>query len=143
MCRSGFRKIAFSVTSVPSYALTLPFCPALLSAEEKANAPENFKTLKAIGKGLEGLEYRIQVSPLDCLGCGNCADICPAKYKALVMKPLGTRLDQAENWEYSQTVSIKDNLMTKTTIKGSQFANPILSSPAHVPAAERLRILNW
>ncbi|MDI9493920.1 MAG: pyruvate:ferredoxin (flavodoxin) oxidoreductase [Bacillota bacterium] len=100
--------------------------PALLSADEKANAPENFKTLKAIGKGLEGLEYRIQASPLDCLGCGNCADICPAKNKALVMKPLGTQLDQAENWEYSQTVSIKDNLMTKNTIKGSQFAKPYL-----------------
>ncbi|MGI6734565.1 MAG: pyruvate:ferredoxin (flavodoxin) oxidoreductase [Anaerovoracaceae bacterium] len=100
--------------------------PALLSAEEKAGAPEGFKTLKAVGKGLEGLEYRMQVSPLDCLGCGNCADICPAKTKALVMKPIGTQLDQAENWDYSQTVSIKDDLMNKSSIKGSQFAQPYI-----------------
>ncbi len=98
--------------------------PALLSADEKANAPEDFKTLKAIGKGFEGLEYRIQVSPLDCLGCGNCADICPSKTKALVMKPIGSQMDQAENWDYSTTVSIKDNLASKTSIKGSQFAKP-------------------
>ena len=56
--------------------------------EELANAPEAFETKKATGKGLEGLQYRIQVSPMDCTGCGNCADVCPAKEKALVMKPL-------------------------------------------------------
>jgi pyruvate-ferredoxin/flavodoxin oxidoreductase len=100
--------------------------PALLSADEKANAPEGFETLKATGKGFEGLEYRMQVSPLDCLGCGNCADICPAKTKALVMKPIGTQMDQAENWDYSQSVSIKDDLMNKTSIKGSQFAKPYI-----------------
>ncbi|MFA5634747.1 MAG: pyruvate:ferredoxin (flavodoxin) oxidoreductase, partial [Anaerovoracaceae bacterium] len=100
--------------------------PALLSADEKAKAPEGFETLKATGKGFEGLEYKIQVSPLDCLGCGNCADICPAKTKALVMKPIDSQMDQAENWEYSQTVSIKDGLMNKTSIKGSQFAKPYM-----------------
>ncbi|NLT48048.1 MAG: pyruvate:ferredoxin (flavodoxin) oxidoreductase, partial [Clostridiales bacterium] len=100
--------------------------PALLSAEEKANAPDGFKTLKAMGKGFEELEYRMQVSPLDCLGCGNCADICPAKTKALVMKPIGSQMDQAVNWEYSQKVSIKDDLMGKTSIKGSQFAQPYI-----------------
>ena len=100
--------------------------PALLTADEKAKAPDGFNTLKAIGKGLEGLEFKVQVSPLDCLGCGNCADICPAKTKALVMKPIDSQLDQTENWDYSQTVSIKDNLMNKTSIKGSQFAQPYI-----------------
>ncbi|OJT72069.1 hypothetical protein BM529_19345, partial [Clostridioides difficile] len=57
---------------------------------------------KALGKGLEGLKYRIQVSPLDCTGCGNCADICPAKEKALVMKPIDTQLDtELDNWAFA------------------------------------------
>ena len=100
--------------------------PVLVSAEEKAKAPEGFVSLKATGKGFEGLEYRMQVSPLDCLGCGNCADICPAKNKALLMKPIESQMEQAENWEYGQTVSIKDGLMNKATIKGSQFAQPYI-----------------
>ncbi|GAB1477175.1 hypothetical protein MASR2M70_20110 [Bacillota bacterium] len=100
--------------------------PALLTAEEKAKAPDGFNTLKATGKGLEDLEYRISVSPLDCLGCGNCADICLAKTKALVMKPIESQMGEAENWNYSQTVSIKDDLMSKTSIKGSQFAQPYI-----------------
>ena len=61
--------------------------PFLLNEEEKKNAPETFVTKKAIGKGLQGLEFRIQVSPLDCTGCGVCANTCPAKEKALIMKP--------------------------------------------------------
>jgi len=53
----------------------------LLNEEEKKNAPASFETKKAVGKGLEGLEFRIQVSPLDCTGCGVCANTCPAKEK--------------------------------------------------------------
>ena len=98
--------------------------PVLVSEEEKANAPEGFTTLKVNGKGFEGLEYRIQVSPLDCMGCGNCADICLAKDKALVMKPIDSQRDQAPLWDYSVTLPIRDNLMKKETIKGSQFAKP-------------------
>ncbi|MBE6036432.1 MAG: pyruvate:ferredoxin (flavodoxin) oxidoreductase [Clostridiales bacterium] len=98
--------------------------PVLLTEEELAKAPANFKTVAAKGKGLEGLAYRMQVDPLDCLGCGNCADICPAKEKALVMKPLATQMAEAENWEFGVSVPVKDNLMSKTTVKGSQFAKP-------------------
>ncbi|MFU0800137.1 MAG: pyruvate:ferredoxin (flavodoxin) oxidoreductase [Xylanivirga thermophila] len=101
--------------------------PFLLNEEEKKNAPETFETKKAMGKGLEGLTYRMQVSTLDCTGCGNCADICPSKNKALVMKPLESQMDaQIPNWDFAMTVSVKDNLMTKKTIKGSQFAQPLL-----------------
>ncbi len=101
--------------------------PVLLDENEKSRAPSDYVTKKAIGKGLEGLEFRIDVSPLDCLGCGNCADICPAKEKALVMKPLSTQLEQVDKWDYGQTkVSIKDNLISKESIKGSQFAKPYL-----------------
>lgn len=101
--------------------------PVLLDENEKANAPFGYATKKAVGKGLEGMEFRIDVSPLDCLGCGNCADICPAKEKALVMKPLSSQLNQVYKWDYGQTkVSIKDNLISKESIKGSQFAKPYL-----------------
>ncbi|KNF09152.1 pyruvate-flavodoxin oxidoreductase NifJ [Gottschalkia purinilytica] len=102
--------------------------PFLLNEEERANAPEGLKTKKALGKGLEGLEYRMQVSPLDCTGCGNCADICPAKEKALIMKPAEEQVElEAENWEYTvNKVSIKDDLMSLNTVKGSQFAQPLL-----------------
>ena len=63
--------------------------PALLTDEELKKAPAGFETVEAKGKELKGYNFRIQVSPLDCMGCGNCADICPAKVPALVMKPLG------------------------------------------------------
>ncbi|MFA9423156.1 MAG: pyruvate:ferredoxin (flavodoxin) oxidoreductase [Sedimentibacter sp.] len=99
--------------------------PSLLNAEEKANAPENFTTIKAMGKGLEGLEYRMQISTLDCTGCGNCADICPAKDKALVMTPIAEEEKEIPNWKYaSEKVTIKDDLMSKNTVKGSQFCKP-------------------
>ena len=98
--------------------------PVLVNEEEKAAAPAGFETKKAIGKGLEGLEYRMQVDPLDCLGCGNCADICPAKEKALTMELLDTQLDEAANWDYAMKVGVKDNLMDKKSVKGSQFAMP-------------------
>ncbi|WIF95743.1 pyruvate:ferredoxin (flavodoxin) oxidoreductase [Caminicella sporogenes] len=101
--------------------------PFLVNKEEKANAPETFETIKAMGKGFEGLEYRMQVSVLDCTGCGNCADICPAKNKALVMKPLETQVErEVPNWDYAvNNVSYKDDLMSKGTVKGSQFAQPL------------------
>ncbi len=102
--------------------------PFLLDEEEKQKAPKTFETKKAVGKGLENLEFRIQVSPLDCTGCGNCADVCPAKEKALVMVDAGKEIErQKDNWEYiANNITYKDNLMTKTTVKGSQFAKPLL-----------------
>ena len=72
----------------------------LLNDDETSRAPESFTTKPAIGKGLEGLGFRIQISPLDCTGCGNCADVCPAPGKALIMKPADEQIEaQAENWE--------------------------------------------
>lgn len=100
--------------------------PVLLTDEEKNAAPDHFDTLKTTGKGFEDLSYRIQVSPMDCMGCGNCADICLAKEKALVMKPIDTQKDQAENWDYGMSVSIKDDRMNKKTVKGSQYAKPYI-----------------
>lgn len=101
--------------------------PFLLSADEKAAAPEGLVTIGAKGKGLDGLEYVMQVDILDCQGCGNCADICPAKNKALVMKPLETQDIEVANWDYlSEKVSYKDTLISTSTVKGSQFAQPLM-----------------
>ncbi|MGF0039843.1 pyruvate:ferredoxin (flavodoxin) oxidoreductase [Peptoniphilaceae bacterium SGI.131] len=102
--------------------------PFLLNEEDKANAPEGFESKKAIGKGLEGYDFRIQVSVLDCTGCGNCADVCPAKEKALIMKPFGEQLEaQKENWTYAhEVVGYKTGLVPENTVKGSQFKQPLL-----------------
>ena len=103
--------------------------PVLVNEEEAANAPESFNTKKAIGKGFEGLQYRMQVSPMDCTGCGNCADICPAKQKALVMKPLDTQEVEVENWAFAvdtTKVAPKGDIMAPTTVKGSQFRQPLI-----------------
>jgi len=100
--------------------------PVLVNKDEKAAAPAGFKTVPAKGKGFEELEYRMQVSPMDCLGCGNCADICPAPNKALVMKAFTTQESEAENWNYAMKMPIRDNLMAKETVKGSQFAKPYI-----------------
>ncbi len=98
--------------------------PVLTNDVESAAAPEGFESLAAKGKELAGLNFRIQVSPLDCLGCGNCADICPVK--ALEMKPLASQTAESVNWDFAMTVSDKSNLMNVKTVKGSQFAQPYL-----------------
>ena len=72
----------------------------LLTEEELAAAPEGFVTLDAMGKDVKGLKYRMQLSAMDCMGCGNCADICPAKDSALVMKPYAQVVKEAKNWAY-------------------------------------------
>ena len=102
--------------------------PYLLTAEEKAAAPESFRTQKAKGKGLEEYEFRIQISTMDCTGCGNCADICPAKPKALVMKKLDTQTkEQVANWAYAVSkVDDKGDLFEGRTVKDSQFKQPLI-----------------
>lgn len=100
--------------------------PMLLDETEKANAPISFTTKKASGKGLEKYQYRIQISPLDCTGCGSCVQVCPAKGKALVMLPLATQLEQNENWQYAMKhVSIKKDAVNANSVKASQFAQPL------------------
>jgi len=100
--------------------------PALLTDEEKASAPPSFETIPANGKGFEGLSYRMQVSPLDCMGCGNCADICPAKETALEMSVDGWDPLDEINWEYFTELPIRDGIMNKESVKGSQFAKPYI-----------------
>jgi pyruvate-ferredoxin/flavodoxin oxidoreductase len=101
--------------------------PFLLDEKDTKNAPAGTTTVKANGKALEGLQFKIQVSPLDCTGCGNCADICPSKETSLVMKPLGSQQEEIERWAYfAKNVSYKDTLMPKAnSVKNSQFAQPL------------------
>ena len=97
--------------------------PVLLDENEQQHAPAGFETKKATG--LAQYQYRMQVSPYDCTGCGSCVNICPAKEKALTMQPLESQLGQAENWEYAvETVTVKQDAVSDKTVKASQFAKP-------------------
>ena len=102
--------------------------PFLLNEEEKKSAPESFNTVKATGKQLEGLEFKIQVSTLDCTGCMSCVRVCPAPKKALQAQPIDTQTEvQVPNWEFAvNNISIKDDLMKKDSIKGSQLSQPLV-----------------
>ncbi|MCF6174114.1 MAG: pyruvate:ferredoxin (flavodoxin) oxidoreductase, partial [Campylobacteraceae bacterium] len=104
--------------------------PFLINDEELEKAPVGVKNhvLDAKGKELKGLKYKIQISTLDCTGCDLCAEICPTKDKSLVMVPINQELDKGEqeNADYLfQKVTYKDDLVKKTTVKGSQFAKPL------------------
>ncbi len=101
--------------------------PIVASDEELANAPETFGTIKGKGKGMDQFKFRMQVNPLDCQGCGNCADICPAKTPALVMKPLASQVDvEKVNHKFSLSVPFKTDILKRDTVKGSQLWQPLL-----------------
>lgn len=104
--------------------------PFVLNADEAAKAPFGEEhSLPAIGKNFTGMRFVQQVDVLDCLGCGNCADVCPGKKgeKALVMKHIEGQLAEDKNWEYCiKEVSDKSNLVdVKLNVKNSQFAQPL------------------
>ncbi|PNX47850.1 MAG: pyruvate:ferredoxin (flavodoxin) oxidoreductase [Thermoplasmata archaeon M9B1D] len=100
--------------------------PVLLNDEELKRAPKEFTAKKAVGKDAEGLFFRIQIYTEDCVGCGNCADICPSKEKALIMKPFATQINQVPNQKYSEKIPIRSGGFDKFTVKGSQFQQPLL-----------------
>ncbi|WP_319590667.1 pyruvate:ferredoxin (flavodoxin) oxidoreductase [uncultured Draconibacterium sp.] len=102
--------------------------PFLMTEEEVAAAPAGTETKTATpAKVFGGLNFRIQVSPLDCTGCGNCADVCPSKVKSLVMKPLATQQAEVGRWDFmDKKVTVKETVVDKTkSVKNSQFAQPL------------------
>ncbi|MCX6301263.1 MAG: pyruvate:ferredoxin (flavodoxin) oxidoreductase [Bacteroidia bacterium] len=101
--------------------------PFLLTEEEVAKAPEGTKTIQGIPGALKQYKFKVQVSVLDCTGCSNCADVCPSKNKALIMKPLETQLAEVERWTYMhEKVGYKDTVVDKfVNVKNSQFSQPL------------------
>ncbi|HBC37933.1 MAG TPA: pyruvate:ferredoxin (flavodoxin) oxidoreductase, partial [Porphyromonadaceae bacterium] len=103
--------------------------PFVLDEKEQKGLGEEVALLKTQGKQFEGTAFRIQVDVLDCLGCGNCVDVCPGKkgQSALEMVPITTQYDNQKNWDYMvQHVSSKAHLVdTKLNVKNSQFAKPL------------------
>ena len=100
--------------------------PFLLTDEEAAAVPAGTKMQQ--GKAVfKEYKYALSVSVLDCTGCGNCADVCPAKEKALVMKPLGTQEAEQANFDHLNAhVGYKDDVQPKkANIKNAQFAQPL------------------
>ncbi|MBO6163452.1 MAG: pyruvate:ferredoxin (flavodoxin) oxidoreductase [Lachnospiraceae bacterium] len=99
--------------------------PFLLTEEEAAAAPEGCVTKTVKGKGFERYTMRIQVDPVDCQGCGSCANVCPAKNKALVMQPLESQMAEQPNWDYLVALPGKKNPMDKFSTRGSQYERPL------------------
>ena len=100
--------------------------PFLLTEAEATAAPAGTAMIQGVGATKE-YKFRIQVSTLDCTGCGNCANVCPAPNKALVMKPLESQEAELARWDYMHNkVGYKDTVVDKTkTVKNSQFAQPL------------------
>ncbi|MDL2289069.1 pyruvate:ferredoxin (flavodoxin) oxidoreductase, partial [Oscillospiraceae bacterium OttesenSCG-928-F05] len=109
------------------HAVIRPF--AANDAELKA-APEGYQSVKMMGKGLDGLHFSMIPTVYDCTGCGSCVNICPAKTKALVMKPLETQADVQARYDYAfENISEKPEVFAvfkEQTVKGSQFKQPLL-----------------
>ena len=100
--------------------------PFLMDDEESNKAPISIKKIKGNGP-YKDYSFTIQVSPLDCTGCGNCADVCPAKNKALVMKTIDSQMHEQPNFDYLHaTIGYKDTVQSKSqNVKNSQFAQPL------------------
>ena len=101
--------------------------PFALTADEVAKAPAAFKGKQMTGKGCENYTFAMTVSPLDCMGCGVCVNVCPAPNKALKMVPQESQADQQAVFDYAvANIRKKDGMMAETTVKGSQFNQPLL-----------------
>ena len=101
--------------------------PFALTEAEAAAAPEGLQTAKMIGKGLEEYKFTMAVSPMDCMGCGVCIGVCPAKEKAITMVPRESQEAKQPVFDYLvANVTKKPGMPAKDTVKGSQFEKPLL-----------------
>ncbi len=100
--------------------------PIVMDANEVVGAPKHTKMHDMRGKGCEIYAFSMTVSVLDCTGCGSCVEACPAKTKALAMKPLDSQMNQQAVFDYGvKTVTKKQIPFAKETVKGSQFEQPL------------------
>ena len=98
-----------------------------ITADELAGAPSQIRTAAMIGRGLDAYKFAISVSPVDCTGCGSCANVCPAKNKAIDMKPYEEQLDQQEVYDYAlKHFSDKNLRFPDNLTKEAQFHRPLL-----------------
>ncbi|MCI5488834.1 MAG: pyruvate:ferredoxin (flavodoxin) oxidoreductase [Enterocloster aldenensis] len=100
--------------------------PLLLTKEETAGGPEGLKTAKTMGKGADGLLFHMAISVFDCSGCASCANVCPAKEKALTMVLLEEEREEAKVWDYTEALPEIRNPFGTSNVKGSQFEQPLL-----------------
>ena len=101
--------------------------PFALDENDLKNAPKNIRTATMKGKDLDKYQFIQTISPMDCMGCGVCEQVCPAPGKALVMKNQETQLDEQDVFDYCvANVDKKDGMMQETSVKGSQFNKPLL-----------------
>ncbi len=100
--------------------------PFLMTKEEQEAAPASVKRVPGNGS-LKDYSFTIQVSAMDCTGCGNCADVCPAKTKALVMKSFESQEHEKDNFDYlNDVVGYKDTVLPKSqNVKNLQFSQPL------------------
>ena len=100
--------------------------PFLATDAEAAAAPAGTEFKQGLAE-TKDYKFRIQISPLDCTGCGNCVDVCPAKTKALEMQPLASQMAEEARWEYMHNkVGYKEEVVDKMkNVKNSQFAQPL------------------
>ncbi len=96
--------------------------PYLLDNEERIAAPEGFVSIEA--KGTKEMYFSMQISDMDCTGCGSCVSVCPMKEKALTMVQAPENMSVTESWNYGLTITEK-NCFPKTTVKGSQLKQPL------------------
>ena len=105
--------------------------PFVLDEAELAASPYKAgETLEMkVPAAMKGMHFRMQVDVLDCLGCGNCVDVCPGNKngKALSMSDLESQLGEAPRWDYcAENVKSKQHLVDiKSNVKNSQFATPL------------------
>lgn len=103
--------------------------PFVLDANEQGKAPQDITLLKAQGKQFDGMAFKIQVDVLDCLGCGNCVDVCPGKKgnPALKMVEIEGQYPEQNNWDFMvKNVKSKAHLIdVSQNVKNSQFATPL------------------
>jgi len=101
--------------------------PYAVDAKEAKKAPKGTKLAKMTGKGCEDYQFAMTVSPLDCMGCGLCANVCPSKNKALVMQPQETQSAQQKVYDWAlENIADKQTPFAVDSVKGSQFKQPLL-----------------